>query len=43
MKNMVVGSVTEQVVVDTDIPLLKTENGEQSFMLDAQTRRNFLR
>ena len=34
---LAVGSVTEQVVVNTDIPLLKTENGEQSFMLDAQT------
>ena len=32
-----VGSVTEQVVVNTDVPLLKTENGEQSFMLGAET------
>jgi Carboxypeptidase regulatory-like domain len=34
---LTIGSVTEQVVVNTDIPLLKTENGEQTFMLDAQT------
>jgi hypothetical protein len=32
-----VGSVSEQVVVNMDLPLLKTENGEQTFMLDAQT------
>ena len=32
-----VGSVTEQVVVNTDVPLLKTENGEQSLMLGAET------
>ena len=32
-----VGAVTEQVVVNIDVPLLKTENGEQTFMLDAQT------
>jgi hypothetical protein len=32
-----VGAVTEQVVVNTDVPLLKTENGEQSFMLGAET------
>ena len=34
---LAVGAVTEQVVVNTDVPLLKTENGEQTFMLDAQT------
>jgi hypothetical protein len=34
---LTVGSVTEQVVVNMDVPLLKTENGEQTFMLDAQT------
>ncbi len=32
-----VGSVTEQVVVNTDIPLLQTENGEQSTTLGAAT------
>src|SRR5260370_42448364 len=32
-----VGAVSEQVVVNMDVPLLKTENGEQTFMLDAQT------
>ncbi len=30
-----VGAVTEQVVVNTDIPLLKTENGEQNTTLEA--------
>jgi hypothetical protein len=30
-----VGGVTEQVVVSTDIPLLQTENGEQSDTLEA--------
>src|ERR1700757_2227561 len=34
---LAIGTVTEQVVVNLDVPLLKTENGEQSFMLDAQT------
>jgi Carboxypeptidase regulatory-like domain len=34
---LTVGSVTEQVVVNMDVPLLKTENGEETFMLDAQT------
>ncbi len=34
---LTVGSVSEQVVVNMDLPLLKTENGEQTFMLDAQT------
>ena len=34
---MAVGAVTEQVVVNTDVPLLKTENGEQTFTLEAQT------
>jgi hypothetical protein len=34
---LAIGSVTEQVVVNLDVPLLKTENGEQTFMLDAQT------
>ena len=32
-----IGAVSEQVVVNMDVPLLKTENGEQTFMLDAQT------
>jgi hypothetical protein len=32
-----VGAVSEQVVVNMDIPLLKTENGEQTFMLSAET------
>jgi Carboxypeptidase regulatory-like domain/TonB dependent receptor len=32
-----VGSVTQEVVVTTDIPLLKTENGEQSTTLSAET------
>ncbi len=31
-----VGSVTESVVVNTDIPLLKTENGEQTTTLEAK-------
>jgi hypothetical protein len=31
-----VGSVTEQVVVTTDIPLLATENGQQSTTLEAK-------
>ena len=31
-----VGSVTQEVVVNTDIPLLKTENGEQSTTLSAE-------
>ncbi len=34
---LVVGAVTEQVVVNIDVPLLKTENGEQTFTLEAQT------
>jgi hypothetical protein len=32
-----VGSVTQEVVVNTDVPLLKTENGEQSTTLSAET------
>ena len=32
-----VGAVTEQVVVNTDVPLLKTENAEQTTTLTAQT------
>ena len=32
-----VGSVTQEVVVNTDVPLLKTENGEQTVTLSAQT------
>src|SRR5882757_9731763 len=32
-----VGGVTQEVVVSTDVPLLKTENGEQSVTLSAQT------
>jgi hypothetical protein len=34
---LTVGAVTEQVVVNTDIPLLSTENSEQSTTLDART------
>ncbi len=32
-----VGSVTEQVVVNTDVPLLNTESGEQTTTLEAKT------
>jgi Carboxypeptidase regulatory-like domain len=32
-----VGSVTQEVVVSTDVPLLKTENGEQTVTLSAET------
>ncbi|WP_348268493.1 TonB-dependent receptor [Edaphobacter paludis] len=32
-----VGSVTEEVVVNTDVPLLETDNGEQSTTLEAKT------
>jgi Carboxypeptidase regulatory-like domain len=32
-----VGSVTQEVVVNTDIPLLRTENGEQTVTLSAET------
>jgi hypothetical protein len=32
-----VGSIKEEVVVTTDVPLLRTENGEQSTTLSAQT------
>lgn len=32
-----VGSVTEKIVVNTDIPLLQTENGEQSTTLDSKS------
>jgi hypothetical protein len=32
-----VGSVTQEVVVNTDVPLLKTENGEQNVTLSAET------
>src|SRR5882757_8320978 len=32
-----VGGVTQEVVVSTDVPLLKTENGEQTTTLSAQT------
>jgi len=32
-----VGSVTDQVVVSTDVPLLHTENGEQTTTLEAKT------
>lgn len=32
-----VGSVTDQVVVNTDVPLLNTESGEQSTTLEAKT------
>jgi hypothetical protein len=34
---LAVGAVTEQVVVNTDIPLLRTEDGEQSTTLSAET------
>lgn len=34
---LTVGAVTEQVVVNTDIPLLATENAEQSTTLEAKT------
>jgi hypothetical protein len=33
---LTVGAVTEQVIVNTDIPLLSTENAEQSTTLDAR-------
>ncbi|HEV2710354.1 MAG TPA: TonB-dependent receptor [Edaphobacter sp.] len=32
-----VGSVTDQVVVNTDVPLLNTDNGEQTTTLEAKT------
>jgi hypothetical protein len=32
-----VGSVTQEVVVSTDVPLLRTESGEQSVTLSAET------
>jgi hypothetical protein len=32
-----VGATTESVVVNTDVPLLKTENGEQTTTLESQT------
>src|SRR6202046_4509776 len=35
-----VGSVTQEVVVNTDVPLLKTENGEQGTTLSAETLQN---
>ncbi|WP_188760714.1 TonB-dependent receptor [Edaphobacter acidisoli] len=31
------GAVTQEVVVNTDVPLLKTENGEQTTTLNAET------
>ncbi len=34
---MKIGAVTEQVVVTTDVPLLETENAEQSTTLEAKT------
>jgi Carboxypeptidase regulatory-like domain/TonB dependent receptor len=34
---LAVGSVTQEVVVSTDVPLLKTENGEQTITLSAET------
>ncbi len=33
---LTVGAVTEQVIVNTDVPLLSTENAEQSTTLDAR-------
>jgi 2-phospho-L-lactate guanylyltransferase (CobY/MobA/RfbA family) len=38
-----VGAVSEQVVVNTDIPLLQTENGEQSTTLTATHCNSFPR
>ena len=35
--SLTVGSVTDQVVVNTDVPLLNTENGEQTTTLEAKT------
>ena len=35
-----VGSVTQEVVVSTDVPLLKTENGEQSTTFSAEQLNN---
>jgi len=32
-----VGSVTQEVVVNTDVPLMKTENGEQTITFSAET------
>jgi hypothetical protein len=32
-----VGSVTQEVVVNTDVPLMKTENGEQTVTFSAET------
>ena len=32
-----IGSVTDQIVVNTDVPLLETENGEQTTTLEAKT------
>ncbi len=34
---LAIGSVTESVIVSTDVPLLKTENGEQTTTLTAET------
>lgn len=34
---LTVGSVTDQVVVNTDVPLLNTDNGEQTTTLEAKT------
>ncbi|HZY74540.1 MAG TPA: carboxypeptidase-like regulatory domain-containing protein, partial [Edaphobacter sp.] len=34
---LTVGSVTDQVVVNTDVPLLHTENGEQTTTLESKT------
>ena len=34
---LTVGSVAEQVTVSADVPLLRTESGEQSTVLDAKT------
>ncbi len=34
---LTVGAVTEQVIVNTDLPLLETENGEQSTTMEAAT------
>jgi hypothetical protein len=38
--DMKVGNVTEQVVVNTDVPLIKTETGEQSSTLVAKEMQN---
>ena len=36
-EQLAVGGVSQEVVVNTDVPLLKTENGEQTITLSAET------